>query len=169
VGSISTWCPCGVPGPFKSYRPGRWLTTDNHNNDRISVSDDGHYVGDDGFVVPRDFDEFYERYPKYVLTWVKRRLNSFVIDDVVEDWAQDMLIHMKWLPAGSKHRLPAANGRELGCADVIETFNPHEEGGASEQVFRKYVSARLAVLFHNLAAKRRAAQPAGKSNDVQEG
>ena len=24
---------------------------------------DGHYVGHDGFVVPKDFQEFYQRYP----------------------------------------------------------------------------------------------------------
>jgi hypothetical protein len=26
----------------------------------------GQYVGHDGFIVPREFEEFYERYPNYV-------------------------------------------------------------------------------------------------------
>ena len=28
-----------------------------------AVSKDGHFVGDDGFVVPRSFEEFFERHP----------------------------------------------------------------------------------------------------------
>jgi hypothetical protein len=27
---------------------------------------DGHYLGHDGFVVPKNFDEFHERFPDYV-------------------------------------------------------------------------------------------------------
>jgi hypothetical protein len=33
---------------------------------------DGHYVGSDGFVVPRDFDEFSSRFPNYVRKWVRK-------------------------------------------------------------------------------------------------
>jgi hypothetical protein len=132
-------------------------TRDDHTNGQFSVSKDGHYIGDDGFVVPRNFDEFYKRFPKYILNWTRKRLNSFTVDQDVEDWAQDLLIHMKFLPAGSKHGLSGANGRELRCIDVIEMFNPHEAGGASEPIFRKYITAHLAFLFNKLSAERRGA------------
>ncbi len=33
---------------------------------------DGRYVGSDGFVVPRDFEEFYQRFPDYVRKWPSR-------------------------------------------------------------------------------------------------
>src|SRR5271167_3814793 len=125
-----------------------------YTGDPFTVNADGHYVGDDGFVVPMDFDEFYERYPKYVLNWVKKRLNRFVVDEDVEDWTQDLLIHMKFLPQGSKHRLPGANGRELGCSDVVETFNPYQQYGASERRFRNYINFCLANKFNTVQSKR---------------
>lgn len=126
----------------------------DYTGDPFTVSMDGHYVGDDGFVVPMNFDEFYERYPKYVLNWVKKRLNRFVVDEDVEDWTQDLLIHMKWLPQASKHRTPGANGRAEGCEDVIETFNPYQQYGASERRFRNYINFCLANKFNTVQSKR---------------
>lgn len=125
-----------------------------YTGDPFTVNADGHYVGDDGFVVPMDFDEFYERYPKYVLNWVKKRLNRFAVDVDVEDWTQDLLIHMKFLPVTSKHRTPGANGRTSGCSDVIETFNPLQQYGASERRFRNYINFCLANKFNTVQSKR---------------
>jgi len=125
-----------------------------YTGDPFTVSADGHFVGDDGFVVPRNFDEFYERYPKYIMNWVKKRLNRFQVDEDVEDWSQDLIIHMKFLPQGSKHRQPGANGREVGCQDVIETFNPYQQYGASERRFRYYVNFCLANKFNTVQSKR---------------
>lgn len=125
----------------------------DYTGDPFTVAD-GHYVGDDGFVVPLDFDEFYARYPKYVMNWVKKRLNRFQVDVDVEDWTQDLLIHMKYLPAGSKHRAPGANGRVEGCRDVIETFNPVHQYGASERRFRNYINFCLANKFNTVQSKR---------------
>jgi hypothetical protein len=105
-------------------------------------------------VVPDNFDEFYSRYPKYVINWAKKRLNSFVVTEDVEDWAQDLIIHMKYLPKDSKHRLPGANGRENGCEDVIQTFNPYQQYGASERRFRHYVNFCLANKFNTVYKKR---------------
>ena len=65
---------------------------------------DGHYVGHDGFVVPRDFYEFHERFPKYVRDWVGRHADRSTQKDDAEDWTQDLLIHLRQLPAISKHR-----------------------------------------------------------------
>jgi len=127
---------------------------EGYTGDKFTISADGHFVGDDGFVVPKDFDEFYDRYPKYVLNWVKKRLNRFQVDDDVEDWTQDLLIHMKYLPQGSKHRLAGANGRISGCADVIETFNPYQQYGASERRFRNYINFCLANKFNTVQSKR---------------
>ncbi len=127
---------------------------EGYTGDKFTISPDGHFIGDDGFVVPKDFDEFYDRYPKYVLNWVKKRLNRFQVDDDVEDWTQDLLIHMKYLPQGSKHRLPGANGRQAGCADVIETFNPYQQYGASERRFRNYINFCLANKFNTVQSKR---------------
>src|SRR5208337_1788735 len=127
----------------------------DYTGDSFTVSADGHYIGDDGFVVPRNFDEFYNRYPKYVINWVKKRLNRFQVDDDVEDWTQDLLIHMKYLPVMSKHRTPGANGRENGCTDVIETFNPYQQYGASERRFRNYINFCLANKFNTVQSKRK--------------
>jgi len=126
----------------------------DYTGDPFTVSADGHYIGDDGFVVPANFDEFYRRYPKYVLNWVKKRLNRFSVDEDVEDWTQDLLIHMKWLPQASKHRQPGANGRPDGCADVVETFNPYQQYGASERRFRNYINFCLANKFNTVQSKR---------------
>jgi hypothetical protein len=126
----------------------------DYTGDTFTISADGHYIGDDGFVVPRNFDEFYEKYPKYVLNWVKKRLNRFVVDEDVEDWTQDLLIHMRWLPQASKHRLPGANGRPEGCMDVVETFDPYQQYGASERRFRNYINFCLANKFNTVQSKR---------------
>jgi hypothetical protein len=149
--------PTPEPPPFviearEPEEPIDWAK--GYTGDAFAMTLDGHYLGDDGFIVPRSFDEFYERYPKYVLNWVKKRLNKFSVDDDVEDWTQDLLIHMKFLPQGSKHRLPGANGRELGCTDVVETFNPYQQYGASERRFRNYINFCLANKFNTMQSKR---------------
>lgn len=134
--------------------PGEDKLDFDYTGDTFRVAADGHFVGDDGFVVPMNFDEFYDRYPKYVLNWVKKRLNRFTVDEDVEDWTQDLLIHMKWLPQASKHRTPGANGRRDGCADVVETFNPYQQYGASERRFRNYINFCLANKFNTVQSKR---------------
>lgn len=75
------------------------LNPNDHKESRFSITENRRYVGDDGFVVPKNFDEFYERYPKFVRNWVKRRLIRFEVDETVEDRAQELLIAMKFLPA----------------------------------------------------------------------
>ncbi len=116
----------------------------------FTVTEDGHFVGEDGFVVPRNFDEFYERYPKYVLNWAKKRLNRFTVDQDVEDYAQDLLIYLKFSPARSFNRGEA----DKVDRDAIEAFDPGEQGGASEPIFRRYINAALAQLFNAIVAKR---------------
>jgi hypothetical protein len=126
------------------------LETDDRSKVQLSAGVDGHYVGDDGFVVPRNFGEFYERYPKYVLNWAKKRLNRFTVDEDVEDYAQDLLIYLKFSPARPFNRGEA----DKACRDVIEAFDPGEQGGASEPIFRRYLNAVLKQLFNAIVAKR---------------
>lgn len=126
------------------------LEMNDRSKGQFSVSEDGHYVGNDGFVVPRSLDEFYERYPKYVINWVRRRLNHFQVDEVVEDWAQDLLVYLKFSPARSFNRGEA----DKACREVIEAFDPDEQGGASETTFRKYLNAVLAQALNTIQAKR---------------
>jgi len=63
---------------------------------------DGRYVGHDGFIVPKDFDEFHERFPQYVRNWVSRRAERWTTREELEDWTQDLLFHLQHLPSNSK-------------------------------------------------------------------
>jgi hypothetical protein len=126
-----------------------------YTGDKFSVDPaTGHFIGDDGFRVPRNFEEFWERYPHYLTNWVKKRLHKHIIDEDVEDWQMDLLMHMKYLPERSKHRLPGANGREAGATDVVETFDPVKQYGASEKRFRNYINMCLANRFNTIMSKR---------------
>jgi hypothetical protein len=133
-----------------------------YTGDPFIVTESGHFMDveelkkpeAERFKVPKDFDEFYGRYPKYILNWVKKRLNKFTVDEDVEDWTQDLIIHLKYLPANSKHRLPGSNGRPEGCKDVIETFSPRQQYGASERRFRNYLNGCLANKFMTVQSKR---------------
>ncbi len=80
---------------------------------------DGRYVGHDGFIVPNNFDEFYERFPLYVRSWVNRYADKTATNEDLEDWSQDLLIHLRHLPATSKHR-------EVGKEDIVQTFDPQK-------------------------------------------
>jgi len=119
---------------------------EGYSGDAFYVSGDGHFVGDDGFTVPCDFGEFYERFPNYVRNWVKKRLYSHASDEDIEDWAQDLLIHLQFLPSESKHR-------EAGKKDVIQTFDPFKQYGASERRFRNYINFCLGNKFRTVGSK----------------
>lgn len=130
-------------------------TEGGYKGDPFTTTEDGHFVGDDGFVVPGSFEEFYTWSPEFISKWVAKRLGYTAPEQDVEDWTQDLLIHMKFLPEGSKHRLAGANGREHGCEDVIQTFNPHAQYGASERRFRNYINNILANKFNTMNRKRK--------------
>lgn len=133
-----------------------------YTGDPFILTEDGHYMDveelakapEKRFFVPKNFDEFYARYPHYIQNWVKRRLNKFAVDDDVEDWTQDLILHMRYLPIKSKHRQPGANGHVEGCRDVIETFDPVLQYGASERRFRNYLNFCLANKFLTVQAKK---------------
>ena len=108
---------------------------------------DGHYVGSDEFIVPRDFDEFYQSYPDYVRKWVSKHADRSAPKQDVEDWTQDLLIHLQHLPETSKHR-------EAGRNDIVQTFDPMKHHGANEARFRNYINLCLTNKFRSMHSKR---------------
>ena len=104
---------------------------------------DGHVVGHDGFIVPNNFSEFYQRFPNYVADWVKRRVRDCASATEAEDWTQELLLHLAVLPSVSMHR---RNGKE----DVIQTFVPERMHGANEARFRSFINQCLSNKFNTL-------------------
>ena len=129
-----------------------------YTGDPFIVTKDGHYMDVEElkkpehkqFKIPKNFDEFYAWRPDFVTNWVKKRLSRFNVDEEVEDWTQDLLIHLRYLSKDSKYRIPGANGVPNGCQDIIETFNPIQQYGASERRFRNYINLILANKFNTV-------------------
>ena len=109
---------------------------------------DGRYVGHDGFVVPKDFDEFHQRFPHHIPNWVKRHTDRLALREDLEDWTQDLIIHLKYLPLKSKHR-------EVGKEDIVQTFDPAKHHGANQARFLNYINLCLANKFRTIHSKRR--------------
>jgi len=109
---------------------------------------DGRYVGHDGFVVPKDFDEFHQRFPHHIPNWVRKHADRLAPREDLEDWTQDLLIHMKYLPSTSKHR-------EAGKEDIVQTFDPAKHHGANQPRFLNYINLCLANKFRTIHSKRR--------------
>lgn len=121
------------------------FSVEKPKSDPFTIAD-GRYVGHDGFVIPRDFGEFYERFPRYVRSWVGRHADRSTKQDV-EDWTQDLLIHLSCLPANSKHR-------QSGKRDVVQTFDPHKHYGANSARFFNYVNLCLGNRFKTMHSTR---------------
>lgn len=109
---------------------------------------DGRYIGHDGFVVPKDFDEFHRRFPHHIPNWVKRHADRLALKEDLEDWTQDLIIHLKYLPLTSKHR-------KAGKEDVVQTFDPAKHHGANQARFLNYVNLCLANKFRTIDTKRK--------------
>lgn len=109
---------------------------------------DGRYIGHDGFVVPKDFDEFHERFPHHIPNWVKRHSDRLALREDLEDWTQDLIIHLKYLPLTSKYR-------EAGKEDIVQTFDPAKHHGANEARFLNYINLCLANKFRTIHSKRK--------------
>jgi hypothetical protein len=123
----------------------------------------GRFVGHDGFVVPKDFTEFHERFPEYVRNWVRRHMRVAASREDVEDWTQDLLIHLRFVPLNSKHR-------GAGKEDVIQTFDPMKHFGANQARFQNYINICLTNRLRTLQSKRMKDalfQPGNLSLDTQ--
>jgi hypothetical protein len=121
-------------------------SVENRKSDPFTIVD-GQYIGHDGFVVPKSFDEFHERFPEYVRDWFKKHADRSTPKEDVEDWTQDLLIHLRYLPSASKHR-------EAGKEDVVQTFDPHKHYGASSARFFNYINLCLANKFRSMHSRR---------------
>jgi hypothetical protein len=111
-------------------------------SDPFSVTRDGNFVGQDGFIVPKNFGEFYAKYPNYVRRWAIKRLGRVVYSDAARDLEQDLLLFLFSLPKTSKFREQSEQHPD-GCADVIQCFNPLRQYGASERRWRSWLNLCL--------------------------
>jgi hypothetical protein len=117
-----------------------------YQSDHFTISD-GRYIGSDGFVVPSDFEEFYERFPDYVRKWVRKHAHRSAPKEDWEDRTQDLLIHLQHLPQTSKYR-------EGGKKDIVQTFDPVKHYGATQARFQNYVNLCLANKLKTFHSKR---------------
>jgi hypothetical protein len=122
------------------------ISVENRTPDPFTVID-GHYVGHDGFVVPKNFDEFSERFPQYVRQWVRKHADRFAQPEDLEDWTQDLLIHLNSLPPTSKHWA-------AGKKDVVQTFDPCKHHGANSARFFNYINLCLGNRFRTMRSAR---------------
>src|SRR6202789_932180 len=104
---------------------------------------DGRYVGRDGFVVPKDFAEFDQQFPHYIRNWVRKHAEESAQPEDLEDWTQDLLIHMRYLPPTSKYR-------KAGKQDIVQTFDPSKHYGASVRRFLNYINLCLMNKFRTM-------------------
>jgi hypothetical protein len=117
-----------------------------YKSDHFTISD-GRCIGSDGFVVPSDFEEFYERFPDYVRKWVSKHADRSAPKEDLEDRTQDLLIHLQHLPQTSKYR-------EAGKKDIVQTFDPVKHYGANQARFQNYVNLCLANKLKTIHSKR---------------
>jgi hypothetical protein len=110
-----------------------------------TISPDGHFVGHDRFVVPRDFFEFFEQYPRYVKGFVRWRVRDPADQ---QDREHDLLLYLLSLPEKSKYRA-------VGYTDRVQIFDPARSGGANAARFFGWIRFILARLENKLSARER--------------
>lgn len=127
-----------------------------YRRDPYTISEDGHHVGMDGFVVPKSFAEFYERYPQHVQQWVRRRTKGFSVEEFIrEEYVSELIVHLLTVPEDSIFRVPGTNGHAEGCTDRIQTFRPDRSYGCSAPRFFHWLNHILSNQFIVMAKKRR--------------
>lgn len=109
--------------------------------DAYTIDATGRYIGRDGFVVPANFPEFYDRFPTCVRDWCRGYVsNSQTRTMTREDIESELLLHLMSLPPESKHR-------ERGFTDRIQLFSPDAAYGVTRQRFFHFVSLILRNRF----------------------
>jgi hypothetical protein len=73
-------------------------------------------------------------------------VNKSASKEDIEDWVQELLLHLSTLPQSSKYR-------QVGMADVVQTFSPAKHYGANQARFHNYVNLCLANKFRTLHSK----------------
>ena len=123
----------------------------------------GNVGGADAFIVPRDFIEFYERYPVYVRNWVSKKLRKVSTHPDVEDWTNTLLAHICAVPKGKvveatdeeEEKIVGGSLAKRGFVDVINAFNPWAQYGASAKRFFSFVNTCLSNKYSSLTSKHR--------------
>jgi hypothetical protein len=121
------------------------------HNSAFTIDSTGHYVSSkDGFVVPKDFTEFYERFPKYVKSWVGKHIqqNYQRNEADTQDWESELTLHLMALPEKSSKR-------KKGFVDIISCFDPMRLGGANSKSFFFYVNTCLKNYYIDHLHKKR--------------
>jgi hypothetical protein len=112
-------------------------------------------VGEDGFIVPKDFGEFFERYPLRVRRWVTRQLHRRFGQDAILDLEEDLLLYLCTLAPKSRFRRKGTNGRPEGCTDVIQCFDPVRHYGATAGRFHNFINLCLANRLNTILGTQR--------------
>lgn len=116
--------------------------------DPYTIDAEGRFVGSDGFVVPKDFAEFFDRFPAHINNWVRRRTSAYAMSvEAKEDLCSDLLLHMMTVPENSIYSVPGANGLTDGCKDRIQMFNPERIYGVTSNRFFWFVNGCLRNRF----------------------
>jgi DNA adenine methylase len=115
-------------------------------------------VSPKGFTVPRNFSEFFQKFPNLVRLYVERKMrwdSKFaekkgeiftVFEAQVADYTQELLLHLAALPQDSKYRA-------MGFNDPIQVFNPGMWGTITQGRFLAYVVMLLNNKFSTLRTK----------------
>jgi hypothetical protein len=122
------------------------ISVENRKPDPFTIVD-GHYVGHDGFVVPKNFDEFHERFPQYVRNWVNRHVDRSAPREDVEDWTQDLLIHLRY----PTRDVQAPSGWQGGHRANVRSAKHY---GANSARFFNYINLCLGNKFRTIYSKR---------------
>ena len=86
-------------------------------------------------------------FPQYVRQWVRKHADRFAQPEDLEDWTQDLLIHLNSLPPTSKHWA-------AGKKDIVQTFDPNKHYGANSARFFNYINLCLGNKFRSIRSKR---------------
>lgn len=124
-----------------------------------------NWVDESAFELPRDFTDFYSRFPRFVRDFVRRRTMSQPHEDQ-QDLESELLQFLMGLPETSKFRAPGTNGHKTGCYDRIMTFNPARCGGGTPGHFFAYLNRILLNRFITLQKKRKT-DPAYRSDTLR--
>jgi hypothetical protein len=116
------------------------------SSDSNSFQSDNETVVSESFVIPKNFAEFYERYPYHVRNFVRRHLFKGSLEER-QDRESELLCFLLTLPELSKYRNSGMNGNPSGCTDRIMTFDPARSYGASAARFFSYVNLILLNRF----------------------
>ena len=121
------------------------------HNSAFTIDPTGHYVSSkDGFIVPRNFSEFHERFPNYVASWVYKHIQPNYRKNPADaqDWVSELTLHLMVLPERSSKR-------KNGHVDVISCFDPARLRGANSKSFFFYVNTCLRNRFIEHLHKKR--------------